>query len=205
MSIRKIFLIRHCRPKIIENVSICLGRKDIPLSGEGIAEAVQLKRYFSNISLSGIYSSPLIRARHTAEIIADKKMNVIIKDGFSELNIGKWDGMTFDEIKEKYPLEYMERGKDFENYIVEGGESMADCQARAVKELHNTVQETSGNILIVAHAGVNRAIISKILGISIKDSFAFKHEYGSVNLLAFDNKIFSVINIGVSISELNMI
>ena len=103
MSIRKIFLIRHCRPKIIENVSICLGRKDIPLSKEGIDEAGQLKKYFSNIGLSGIYSSPLIRARHTAEIIADKKMNVIIKDGFSELNIGRWDGMSFAEIKEKYP------------------------------------------------------------------------------------------------------
>ena len=75
-SIKKVFLIRHCRPQFAENVGICLGRKDIPLSKEGIAEAEQLKRYFSNISLRGIYSSPLIRARHTAEIIADNKMNV---------------------------------------------------------------------------------------------------------------------------------
>ena len=82
---------------------------------------------------------------------------------------------------------------------------MADCQTRAVKELYNTVQETSGDILIVAHAGVNRAIISEILGIGIKDSFAFKHEYGSVNILAFENKTFKVLNIGISISELNKI
>jgi len=204
-SIKKVFLIRHCRPQFAENVGICLGRKDIPLSKEGIAEAEQLKRYFSNISLRGIYSSPLIRARHTAEIIADNKMNVIIRNDFSELNMGKWDGMSFAEIKEKYPLEYIERGKDFQNYTVEDGESMADCQTRAVKELYNTVQETSGDILIVAHAGVNRAIISEILGIGIKDSFAFKHEYGSVNILAFENKTFKVLNIGISISELNKI
>ena len=204
-SIKKVFLIRHCRPQFAENVGICLGRKDIPLSKEGIAEAEQLKRYFSNISLRGIYSSPLIRARHTAEIIADNKMNVIIRNDFSELNMGKWDGMSFAEIKEKYPLEYIERGKDFQNYTVEDGESMADCQTRAVKELYNTVQETSGDILIVAHAGVNRAIISEILGIGIKDSFAFKHEYGSVNILAFEDKTFKVLNIGISISELNKI
>ena len=204
-SIKKVFLIRHCRPQFAENVGICLGRKDIPLSKEGIAEAEQLKRYFSNISLRGIYSSPLIRARHTAEIIADNKMNVIIRNDFSELNMGKWDGMSFAEIKEKYPLEYIERGKDFQNYTVEDGESMADCQTRAVKELYNTVQETSGDILIVAHAGVNRAIISEILGTGIKDSFAFKHEYGSVNILAFENKTFKVLNIGISISELNKI
>ena len=202
-SIRNIFLIRHCRPQLTENVSICLGRKDIPLSQEGITEAGQLKKYFSNISLSGIYSSPLIRARHTAEIIADKKTNVIIRDGFSEFNIGKWDGMSFAEIKEKYPLEYMERGKNLENYIVEGGESMTACQERALKELYNTVHETSGDILIVAHAGVNRAIISKISGIRLKDSFAFDNEYGSVNHLAFNGKKFKVMKIGVSISELN--
>lgn len=199
---RKIFLIRHCRPNITKNFSMCLGKKDIPLSNDGIAEAKILKEYFSNVMLSSIYSSPLLRSKHTAEIIADNKMNVIVKDGFSEINIGKWDGMSFDEIKEKYPIEYKERGKDLENYVVEGGESMAACQARAIKELCKTLLESSGNILIVAHSGINRAIISKILGVSIKDSFAFRLEYGSINILTFNGVKLNVLKIGANISEL---
>lgn len=202
-NIRKIFLIRHCRPQLPENISVYLGIKDIPLSNEGIKEAEELKKYFLNISLNRIYSSPLIRATQTAEIIADKKTNVIIKDGFSEFNIGKWDGMTFAEIKEEFPIEYEERGKDLENYIVEGGESMSACRSRAMKELYATLHETSGNILIVAHAGVNRAIISKVLGIGIKDSYDFKQEYGSINVLTFNSKILNVLEIGANVLDGN--
>jgi len=200
--IRKIYFLRHCQPQLPKGVPICLGKKDIPLSEEGIIEAEKLKNYFSHINLSYIYSSPLVRSKHTAEIIADKKLNVKIKNDFSEFNIGKWDGMSFAEIKEKYPLEYKKRGEDLENYIVEGGESMAACQIRAISELYKTMDESSGDILIVAHAGVNRTIISKILGICIKESFSFRHEYGSINILTFDGETFDVLKIGASVSDL---
>lgn len=202
-NIRKVFLLRHCRPQLPKGISICLGKKDIPLSDDGIIEAERLKEYFSNISLDSIYSSPLMRARHTAEIIADKKMNVKIKKDFSEFNVGKWDGMYFCEIKERFPLEYKERGENIENYIIEGGESMAACQERAIKGLYEILYETSGNVLIVAHLGINIAIISKILGISLKDSFSLKHEYGSINILTFDGEIVKVLKIGATVLELN--
>jgi broad specificity phosphatase PhoE len=74
-----------------------------------------------------------------------------------------------------------------------------------MKELYNTVRETSGDILIVAHAGVNRAIISKISGICIKDSFAYKHGYASVNILTFNGEIFKALKICADISELGKI
>jgi probable phosphoglycerate mutase len=180
-----------------------LGKKEMPLSNNGIKEANQLRKYFSNIKLSCIYSSPLIRSKKTSEIIAGNKFKVEIKNNFSELNMGKWDGMSFAKIKEKYPLEYKLRGENFENYVVEGGESMADCQKRAYEELLRAVGESSGDILIVAHAGVNRTIISKIIGSSIKDSFAFKLEYGSINVLTYDGEKFEVDKIGASVKELH--
>lgn len=201
-ELRKIYLVRHCQPELPEGIPICIGKKDIPLSEEGMIQAEKLKNYFYHINLSCIYSSPLERAKHTAEIIADKKFKVKIKDDFSEFNIGKWDGMSFAEIKEKYPFEYKERGEDLENYIVEGGESMTSCQKRAMAELYKTLNETSGDILIVAHAGVNRTIISKILQISIKDSFSFRHEYGSINVLTFDGEIFDILKIGAKVTDL---
>lgn len=199
---RNIYLLRHCQPELPNGIPICIGKTDILLSKTGRSQASDLKDYFSNINVSAIYSSPLIRARETAEIIADRNFKVIIKNNFSEFDIGKWDGMSFEEIKEKYPREYLERGENLENYVVEGGESMAQCQKRAVSELNKTIDESSGNILIVAHAGVNRCILSALLGISIKDSFKFRHEYGSVNILQHHGKSLLVDKIGLGVSEL---
>ena len=199
---RKIYLIRHCEPELPNGNPICMGKTNIPLSEKGRNQAKELMSYFSNISLSGIYSSPLNRAYETATIIANKKFNLTIKNNFSEFNIGKWDGMSFAEIKEKYPQEYKDRGEDLENYIVEGGESMASCKVRALSELWNTIDESRGNIAIVAHAGVNRTILSAILGISIKESFSFRHEYGSINLLINDGNKLTVEKIGAVVHEL---
>ncbi|NLK64694.1 MAG: histidine phosphatase family protein, partial [Tissierellia bacterium] len=173
---------------------ICLGLTDIPLSREGIGQAAKLKSYFSDKNIKAIYSSPLERAKKTAEIIADNKIKVEIKDNFSELNMGKWDGMTFAEIKEKYPEEYAERGKNFENYVVEGGESMSMCRDRALAELRDIINNSRGNTIIVAHAGVNRLIISELTGISIKESFLFQRKYGSIIKLKYDGNIIKADN-----------
>lgn len=201
-KIRKIYLIRHCEPQLPEGIPICIGKKDIPLSDFGRKQALDLKDFFSKININSIYSSPLIRSKETAIIIANEKRNVIVKKDFSEFDIGKWDGMPFAEIKKKYPQEYKDRGENLEHYIVEGGESMAMCRDRAFIELMDTIKQSIGDILIVAHAGVNRAILSSILGINIKDSFKYRHEYGSINLLLFDGKNLKADKIGVSLNEL---
>lgn len=198
---QKIYLLRHCEPQLPAGIPICLGKKDVTLSDFGREQATDLKEFFSNIDLNSIYSSPLIRAKETAAIIANNK-DVIIKKDFSEFDIGKWDGMSFAEIKEKYPQEYKDRGENLEHYIVEGGESMAMCRDRALAELWKIINETKKDILIIAHAGVNRAIISWILGISIKESFQYKHEYGSINIIVFDGKKFTIEKIGATIQEL---
>lgn len=180
-------------------MNTCLGITDIPLSKEGMKQAAKLKSYFSDKNIAAIYSSPLIRAKKTAEIIADNKIKVEIKNEFSELNMGKWDGMTFAEIKEKYPEEYAERGRNFEDYIVEGGESMSMCRDRVLEQLRDIIKDTTDNIIIVAHAGVNRLIISELLGISIKQSFLYQREYGSIIKLKYEGNILKVDNAEIQI------
>lgn len=201
MNERIVYLVRHCKPNLPSDSSICIGVTDIPLNEEGFEQAEKLKRYFSDKNIKAIYSSPLIRAKETAEIIANNKIKVEIRNDFSELNMGKWDGMTFEEIKQKYPEEYIKRGNDFENYIVEGGESMSMCRDRALAQLWNIINNSTDNIIIVAHAGVNRLILSELLAVSIKESFSFRQEYGSVNILKHDGNILEVINIGVCVNK----
>lgn len=196
MNAIKVYFVRHCEPELMNT---CLGITDIPLSKEGMKQAAKLKSYFSDKNIAAIYSSPLIRAKKTAEIIADNKIKVEIKNEFSELNMGKWDGMTFAEIKEKYPEEYAERGRNFEDYIVEGGESMSMCRDRVLEQLRDIIKDTTDNIIIVAHAGVNRLIISELLGISIKQSFLYQREYGSIIKLKYEGNILKVDNAEIQI------
>ncbi|MBG0764175.1 MAG: histidine phosphatase family protein [Tissierellales bacterium] len=129
-NIKKIYLIRHCEPELFEKSSICLGRKDIPLSIKGFEQAKNLRKILSILNIEAIYTSPLSRALKTAEIISNRDIRYEIIDNFTELDVGKWDGMSFDEIKEKYPKEYEERGKNLETYIIEEGESISSCKDR---------------------------------------------------------------------------
>lgn len=196
-DVRNVYIVRHCQPIIKNGIHICIGKKDISLSKRGKEQAGQLADYFSNRHINHIYSSHLKRAKETAQLIAGNNYEVVTKDNFSELDVGKWDGLTFHEIKQKYPEEYEERGKDLENYVVEGGESMALCRTRAMDELNKTIDESKGDILIVTHAGVIRTILSSILDISIKETFDYKIEYGSISLLNINEKKLSLKKIGI--------
>src|SRR6056297_3547721 len=182
---RTIYLLRHCEPDLPKESSICLGRKDLPLSKKGIKQAEELRNFFSNLNIEFIYSSPLIRALKTAEIMSDGNIDYEIVDNFIELDSGKWDGMYFDDIKEKYPQEYQERGKNFESYIIEDGESMIACKDRALKGLYKVVNKSSGNIAVISHAGVIRTVLSHLMNISIKEIFKYKLEYGSICTLSY--------------------
>lgn len=189
-----VYLVRHCKPKLPSDTSMCIGITDIPLSEEGLEQAAKLRRYFSDKDIEAIYSSPLLRAKKTAEIIADNNIKVETRKELSEMNMGKWEGMTFADIKEKYPEEYAERGRNFENYIVEGGESMSMSRDRAFEQLSNIVKYSTDDIIIVAHAGINRLILSELSGISIKKSFSFQGKYGSISTLIYDGNILRVEN-----------
>lgn len=194
---RYIYLMRHAKPELSEKKHVCIGKKDIPLSQEGKEHAKKLAKYFLDKNIKNIYSSSLKRAASTAEIIADNKMNIIIRDNFSELDVGKWDGLSFDEIKNKYTTEYAQRGTDLENYVIQGGESMAMLRKRAISELQNAINESLGNILIVTHAGVIRTIISSIMEIAIDNTFDFKIDYGNISILALSDTVLSLDKVGI--------
>lgn len=188
-----IFLVRHCEPEKAGISNICLGRRDIPLSEKGKKEAKHLARYFIGQDIKHFYSSPLKRAMDTASVISN---DVIISNNFYELDVGKWDGLSFDEIKKRYPEEYEKRGRDLENYVIEGGESMAMCKKRAMQELHNIIDKSLGDILIVTHLGVIRAIISSITKVSIESTFRYKIRYGSVSKIMYNKGNLSIVKIG---------
>jgi len=189
---RTIYLIRHGEPELgITRKHVCLGHKDIPLSHEGKKQAERLSRYFKDKDIDYFVSSPLSRCLETAEIIRDKsgnsELSIICNDGLIEINTGEWDGMSFDEIRELYPVEYEKRGKNIGRYVLPGGESFLLAGERFKAAMEKLLEEYDGNMAVVAHAGVIRAYLCLLMGKDIDEITDINIPYASVSVLSFDN------------------
>ena len=182
------FLIRHGRIQTQDDDKRYIGQIDLPLDEEGIRQSVCLQKRLAGEDISTIYSSDLSRTRKTAEIIAaDRGIRIIIRKDLREISLGEWEGCTFIDIERRFPAEFKARGEDIANYRVPGGESFAECGQRVVKAFDDILRSSSGNILIVGHAGVNRLILCNVLGIPPINLFRINQDYGCLNIIKCRN------------------
>ncbi|AKA70359.1 alpha-ribazole phosphatase [Clostridium scatologenes] len=183
---RKIYLIRHGKIDM-GNEKRYIGITDIPLNEEGVLQAKKIKNFFSNIHLEKAYLSPLTRCVETANIILeDRNVEKVFAKELIEINMGKWEGKTFNYIKNYFPEQFKERGRNIDSFTPEGGESFNDVRERVKQVLESIIKNTHGNILIIAHAGVNRVIISTILSLPLKRMFDIDQNYGCINEFSWD-------------------
>jgi len=92
------------------------------------------------------------------------------------------------EVAERWADEFAARGRDMDSYRPPGGESFADCLARAWplwKSITNTDAEA---IAIVAHAGVNRLLLCRLLGMPVQNMFRLGQDYGCVNVVEVERR-----------------
>lgn len=122
-----------------------------------------------------------------ATIVSGFKSNTVtLTDELREINLGKWDGRPVAEIREKFPREWEKRGKDFTGYRPPLGESFSDLSRRVIPAFHKIATENQGNILMVAHAGVNRMILCDLMHKKIDALFTIPQDYACLNLI--DNR-----------------
>jgi len=193
MGQRLIYLLRHGEPAWPGQQKCYLGQLDLPLSERGIQQAHRLAAQLQSVACAAIYASDLQRTVETAKIIAAPHgLLPLLNKDLREINLGCWEGRSFTEVKTNYPQEYAARGADIINYRVPGGESFLDCRERASKVFHTIVAQTTGNIVIVSHAGVNRMIICSVLGLPLANLFKLEQAYGCLNILSYDGNEFKV-------------
>jgi len=183
---KTIYLIRHGE---IESAGEkrYIGIKDVKLSAYGIYQAKKLQHFFSDIYIDKIYCSSLTRTIETAKIIkAYKNIQLVEEDNLREINMGSWEGKTFNEIKTKFPDEFERRIKEIDTFKPAGGESFKECRERAVSVFKRISQESFENIIVTSHAGINRSIISDILGMPVNNIFKLKQDYGCINKITID-------------------
>lgn len=183
---RKLFLVRHGQIDYGSEKRY-IGITDLPLCDAGILQAMALKEYFSSIEFEKVFVSPLVRCLQTAELILlGRNTERIILEDLKEIHMGEWENQTMGHIKKHYREMYENRGATLDSFIPPGGESFEQLQKRAAAAFDQIASITSGNVLIISHAGVNRVILSKLLGLPLKDLFKIEQTYGCINQLSWD-------------------
>ncbi len=164
-----------------------VGQTDIPLSERGIAAAKRWHDELLSVKFSRIICSDLSRTRDTCRIIAGKRTLPFEEiRAFREIDLGEWDGRAMAEIKADYPQEWIERGNNIAVFRPPGGESFVDLQERTFPVFDDIARQSRQNVLITAHAGVNRVLLCRVLGISLEKLFMIEQDYSCLNLLRFN-------------------
>ena len=178
-----IFLLRH---GAIDNPPPrrFLGRSDLPLNADGVRQARDLARWMGVLPFRRVCASPLSRAVETAALVSGRPAAAIERvETLVEIDLGAWEGLSLAEVQVRFPGEYEQRGQDLAAYRTPGGESFSEVADRACPALADLARDRSGPLLVVAHMGVNRAVLSRLLGRPLALLLDIPQAYAAVNVL----------------------
>ncbi len=182
----EIYLIRHTTPNIEKG--ICYGQSDLDLKPNYIEEFETVLNQIPKKENLKVISSPLKRCSLLAKYFSD---NVSFDNRLKELNFGDWELKPWNDIPAKDINPWM---TDFVNVAVPNGESYVDLAARVHAFFEEiSLLKSNENLIIVSHAGPIRAILAKLLKLTLKDSFNIKINYGDVFHLKRDNESLKLI------------
>ncbi len=159
------------------------GYVDTNLSNLGHKQASALADRLQGYSISTIYSSDLQRALQTAQPIAKRLGLPIISDArLRERNMGIFQGLTFAEIKKKFPTEHKKFMTWDPDYVIPDGESSRQKFERTIACFDEIAEYESGNeILVVSHGGTIDALFRYALGLSLSQPRKYKNFNASIN------------------------
>ncbi len=182
-KMKTFYLVRHCATDFTNQQRYC-GQTDVALSDRGHRQALHLALRFSGENVSSIYTSSLVRSRSTAQAIADHLvLNPMILSELNEINFGQWEGLTYEEICQRFPLQAEAWNHDFENFIFPKGECMSEFQERITKAWSCVLENASDRSIVVAHGGTLRLLICLLCSIPRSFFFRFKLNPASISIL----------------------
>jgi ribonuclease H / adenosylcobalamin/alpha-ribazole phosphatase len=140
------------------------GRTDVPLTDTGVAQAAAAAKRLAQAGIGTIVTSPLQRAVQTAEeVAAVTGLQVTTDEGFRETDFGAWEGLTFAEVRERWPSEMTAWLAD-PAVAPPGGESFTDVSDRVTAALHRLLADREGQtILIVSHVTPIKTLVAAAL------------------------------------------
>jgi alpha-ribazole phosphatase len=170
-----------------------IGQLDLPLTRTGNQQISRLADFLGDLSINRLICSPLTRSRQSASILADRlKIPAETIAEMAEISLGSWEGLTVSEIKQRYPGQYETRGKNLVTFRPKNGESFQDLLDRTFPVFERICTSSNEKIVVVAHAGVNRVLLCRLLGMPLANLFLLGQDFGCINILNRDSQGFRV-------------
>ena len=193
----RLLLLRHGNTKL-NNAIRFWGKTDVELSADGIKQAEKLRDRLAGEKIDTIYASKLSRACTTAEIIASRHpLNVSTLAELGEIDFGRVEGLTFEEISQLYPeLAELLSGSDTLARFP-GGESLEDLNNRVRKFLPRLEEhDSNATVLIVAHGGTLLLLICQLLRIGPENWRKMRLDLSSLSIVDYHTNggILSLLN-----------
>ena len=177
---KRIILVRHGR----QNSNKC--NVDVPLAPEGVLQAELLAKRLKGESFDIMYTSTLIRAIQTGDIINQELgLDIVRRAGINEIDWGDIVGLDHKERFEKYSFFMHERSLRTSDLPFPGGESGEECFNRAYPVIKEMISSEYNSILVVTHGGLIRALICGLLGIPFKHKLDFGSSLENTSLTEF--------------------
>ena len=162
---KKVYLIRHGLPDFPDGKGMCIGTTDIPMGDKGLAQAAQMAEKLP--AVTAVFSSPLTRAVQTAEAIG---YPITILPDLREMYAGAWDGLTFEEIRQRFPELYAARASDL-TIPLPGAEDHEEGLARFTAAMEQAAILAPGDFAVVAHGGIIAQFLQHITGTWYKPGY----------------------------------
>ena len=195
----QIIFLRHGQAKN-NTERILSGRTPgVPLTDKGITQAQQTAELLEHMNISAIYSSPIQRAKHTAEIVGKhNSIDVTIDDRLIELDMGKFTNVPYDEIFTSHGNVFMKFYNGELEIAHNGVETFGDVKKRVASIVEEVIEKhPDENVVLVTHMDPIKAMLSTIVDLSPTNLFELIIANASLNLFREKDRKFSLSGINV--------
>jgi len=192
-----IIFLRHAQAEN-NTKRILAGRTEgVPLTKTGIEQAERISEYLKPLDISAIYSSPIERASHTAEIVAkNRSLEVVIDERLTEINMGKFTRMNYDDMIAKYGnifLKFYENDPVISEHEVE---TFPDVQKRVLDLVDHVLKKhKNDNVILVTHMDPIKSMLAKVMNLSPETLFELIVANASLTIIKDQDKKFSLSSI----------
>lgn len=161
-----------------------IGRTNPELDSKGRRQVASILNYIRIRKPERLLSSPLARARQTADIIANALgLEVELDHDLQEVDFGRWEGMTFEEILSSDPELVNRWTTSDREFAFPGGESLDGFFERTRGVANRVVMDCAETTVVVTHGGVIRSIICCLLGAPHTCQLSFEVNHASITAI----------------------
>ena len=184
----RLHLLRHGQTALSRENVFCGRGLDPALTAEGEVMAAAFATAYGGASWSGVYASPLRRAIQTATpLAAARGLEVAARDGLAELDYGRWDGRSAEDVDATHHDDYVRWSADPAWNPPTGGETataLAQRMTEVIEEIR--ASHADGDVLVVSHKASIRVALCALLGVDVgRFRYRFGCPVGSVSIIEF--------------------